>query len=108
MIELAVLALVAGSAWLILDGLRAREAAVRLGKSECHARGLQFLDDTVRCARTRPTRHPAGHLVLERTFVFEFSDDRTTRRGGQVVMLGATPRTIELEPYRAADLPSLG
>lgn len=108
MIEVAVLALLASGAWLVFDALRAREAAVRLGKSECHAHGLQFLDDTVRCARTRPSRHPAGHLALERTFVFEFSDDRTTRRGGRVLMIGATPLTIELEPYRAADLPSTG
>jgi hypothetical protein len=95
----------AAGGWLVFDSLRAREAAVQLGKAECRQHGLQFLDDTVRCTRTRPARDDQGHFVLERTYAFEFSDDRMTRRAGAVVTLGATAHSVELEPYRAPDAP---
>ncbi|TMG87847.1 MAG: DUF3301 domain-containing protein [Betaproteobacteria bacterium] len=85
---------------LVLDGLRVREAAIRIAKDACRERGLQFLDDTVQGARTRLARDAEGHSRLRRTYVFEFSDDGVGRRAGSVVMLGARLESLQLEPYR--------
>ena len=41
---------------LVLDGLRVREAAIRIVGDACRERGLQFLDYTVQGARTRLAR----------------------------------------------------
>jgi uncharacterized protein DUF3301 len=85
---------------LFFDGLRVREAAIRIAKNACREHGLQFLDDTVQGARTRFARDAQGHTRLRRTYVFEFSDDGIGRRAGSVVMLGAQLESLQLEPYR--------
>jgi hypothetical protein len=85
---------------LILDGLRVREAAIRIARDACRERGLQFLDYTVQGARTRLARDAEGHTRLRRTFLFDFSDDGIGRRAGSVVMLGARLESLQLEPYR--------
>ena len=91
---------VAGLAvWLAFDALRAREAAVAAAKAACEQQGVQFLDDTVRGVRTRPVRNEEGHVTLRRIFVFEYSDDGTSRRGGSVTVLGADVESVLLEPY---------
>jgi hypothetical protein len=85
---------------LIVDGLRVREAAIRIARDACRERGLQFLDYTVQGARTRLARDAEGHTRLRRTFLFDFSDDGIGRRAGSVVMLGARLESLQLEPYR--------
>lgn len=100
MTEIALLLVAALVAWAFFDGLRAREAAIGEAKDACRAQHLQFLDDTVRRVRTRIVRNARGTAVLQRTFVFEFSEDGTSRRGGKVVMRGDEPETMELDPYR--------
>jgi Protein of unknown function (DUF3301) len=85
---------------LFLDGLRVREAAIRIARDACRERGLQFLDYTVQGARTRLARDADGHTRLRRTFLFDFSDDGIGRRAGSVVMLGARLESLQLEPYR--------
>jgi hypothetical protein len=97
----SALLVVAGLAgWLVYDALRARETAVAVAKAACRQQGLQFLDDTVRGLRTRLVRHGEGHAALRRIFVFEFSEDGVSRRGGSVTMLGADVESVQLEPYR--------
>lgn len=98
--ELVLLAVAALAGWLIFDTLRAREAAVVVAKAACQQQGLQFLDDTVRRLRTRLVRHSEGHAALRHIFVFEFSEDGVSRRGGSVTMLGADVESVQLEPYR--------
>ncbi|MEP7208294.1 MAG: DUF3301 domain-containing protein [Casimicrobiaceae bacterium] len=100
MTEIALILVAALIAWLVFDGLRAREAAIREAKDACRAQHVQFLDDTVRRVHTRIVRNERGTAVLQRTFVFEFSEDGTSRRGGTVVMRGDEPETTELDPYR--------
>src|SRR4026209_2769853 len=56
MIEALTIVLLAAVAWLWLDSLKVREAAVRAAKDVCAAEGLQFLDDTVSIAGFRPGR----------------------------------------------------
>jgi hypothetical protein len=85
---------------LFLDGLRVREAAIRIAREACREHGLQFLDYTVQAARTRLARDASGHARLRRTYLFEFSDDGVGRRGGRVVMLGRALESLQFEPYR--------
>ena len=85
---------------LVFDGLRVREAAIRIARDACAERGLQFLDYTVQGARTRLARDAEGHTRLRRTFLFDFSEDGISRRAGSVVMLGARLESLQLEPYR--------
>jgi hypothetical protein len=96
---LAILVIAAG-ALLWLDSLRARERAVRAGKSACERYNLQLLDDTVSFARLRLARDDAGQLKIARTYTFEFSDTGNNRRHGAIVMLGGDLEDLQLEPYR--------
>ena len=98
--ELALLVVLGLAGWLVFDALRAREAAVAAAKAACQQQGVQFLDDTVRGLKTRIGRNAEGHAVPRRIFVFEFSDDGVSRRGGSVTMLGAETESVQLEPYR--------
>ncbi len=100
MAEIGLLVVAVFGVWLVFDGLRAREAAIRVAKAACHQQRLQFLDDTVRRERTRFARSAGGTAALRRTFVFEFSEDGTQRRSGSVVMLGGEAESVQLEPYR--------
>jgi hypothetical protein len=95
----AILALVA-AALLWADSLRARERAVRAGRSACERYQLQFLDDTVSFARLRLARDDGGQLKISRTYTFEFSDTGNNRRHGAIVMLGAEVADLHMEPYR--------
>jgi uncharacterized protein DUF3301 len=98
--ESLVIAVAVLAAALFLDGLRVREAAIRIAREACHEHGLQFLDYTVQAARTRLARDATGHTRLRRTYLFEFSDDGVGRRSGSVVMLGSTLESLQFEPYR--------
>ncbi len=102
MLEITFLAVIALGGALVFDGLRAREAAIRVAKDACHRQHLLFLDDTVRNTRTRLARDPLRRAFFRRAFVFEFSEDGLNRRSGCVVMLGAEAESVQLEPYRVA------
>jgi hypothetical protein len=82
------------------DSLKARERAVRAGRSACERYRLQFLDDTVAFARMRLARDDEGQLKIKRTYTFEFSDTGNNRRHGAIVMLGGDVADMHLEPYR--------
>ena len=84
---LGILAL-AALAWLWLDSLKAREAAVRAAREVCAAEGLMFLDDTVAIASLKPVRNDEGQVTLQRAYDFEFSDTGNNRLKGSVVMRG--------------------
>ena len=95
----ALLAILAGAA-LWADSLRARERALKAGRSACERYELQFLDDTVSFARLRLGRDEQGQLKIARTYTFEFSDTGNNRRHGAIVMLGGELAELQLEPYR--------
>ncbi len=82
-----------------LDSLKARERAVKAGRSACERYSLQFLDDTVAFAHLRLARNEDGELRLARTYTFEFSDTGNNRRHGAIVMLGGDLQDLHLEPY---------
>jgi hypothetical protein len=98
--ELAAILAIGGGILLWTDSLRARERAVRAGRSACERYDLQFLDDTVSFARMRLARNEEGELRIARTYTFEFSDTGNNRRQGAIVMLGGEVQDLHLEPYR--------
>ena len=100
--ELAVILALAAGVLLWVDSLRARERAVKAGRSACERYELQFLDDTVSFARLRLARNHDGELRIARTYTFEFSDTGNNRRQGAIVMLGGEVQDLQLEPYRAS------
>jgi hypothetical protein len=86
-------------AWLWYDSMRARERAVAVGQAACARERLQFLDETVECTSVRPARNAAGRFVLRRVYRFEFSDDGSRRRSGQIVMLSGEVESLTMEPF---------
>jgi hypothetical protein len=97
--EALALAAIAAAGWFWHDSMRARERALRAGRGACEREGLQFLDETVLCTRTRPTRDDQGRVTLRRVYTFEFSDDGHRRRSGSIVIAGARVESLELEPF---------
>jgi len=98
--EAAAIVLIVAGALFWADSLRARERAVRAGRSACRRYDLQFLDDTVSFARLRLARDDGGQLKIARTYTFEFSDTGNNRRHGAIVMLGGEVADLHMEPYR--------
>jgi Protein of unknown function (DUF3301) len=98
--EFAAILLIVAALALWADSLKARERAIRAGRSACERYELQFLDDTVSFARLRLARNQDGELRLARTYTFEFSDTGNNRRHGAIVMLGSEVQDLQLEPYR--------
>jgi len=86
--ELCGIVALAAIAWLWLDSLRVREAAVRAARAACAAEGLLLLDDTVAIAALKPVRDDDGRLQLQRAYRFEYSDTGNNRLQGSLVMLG--------------------
>jgi Protein of unknown function (DUF3301) len=97
--EGAAIVLIAAGLLFWADSLRARERAVRAGRSACERYRLQFLDDTVSFARMRLARNHDGELRIARTYTFEFSDTGNNRRQGAIVMIGGDVQDLHLEPY---------
>jgi hypothetical protein len=97
--ELSAIIVLVAAVLLWTDSLRARERAVRAGRSACERYQLQFLDDTVSFARLRLARNHDGELRIARTYTFEFSDTGNNRRHGAIVMLGGEVQDLHLEPY---------
>jgi hypothetical protein len=87
-LELILVVLLAAVAWLWLDSLKVREAAVKAARAACDSEGLMLLDDTVAIASVKLGRDGDGHLKLQRTYEFEYSDTGDNRRDGSVVLLG--------------------
>jgi len=86
--EILGILIVGGLAWLWLDSLKAREAAVRAAREICVAEGLMLLDDTVAISGLKPARDEGGRLRLQRAYDFEYSDTGNNRLKGSVVMQG--------------------
>jgi len=80
--------LLAGIAWLWLDSLKAREAAICAAREVCAAEGLLLLDDTVAISGLKPARDEDGHLTLQRAYDFEYSDTGNNRLKGSLVLRG--------------------
>jgi hypothetical protein len=87
-LEIAGILLLAGLAWLWLDSLKVREAAIAAARAACEQEGLLLLDATVSIASLKLARDDDGHLKLQRAYDFEYSDTGDNRKKGGVVLLG--------------------
>ena len=87
-LEWIVVAALVALGWFWLASLRVREAAVKAARLACESEGLLLLDDTVAIAAIKPSRNAEGHVRLQRTYDFEYSDTGDNRRKGSVVLLG--------------------
>lgn len=86
--DLLGLLVVAASAWLWFDSLKAREGAVAATKAACRAEQHLLLDDTVAIVRIGLRRDDDGRLRLSRVYGFEYTDTGDERNSGSTVMLG--------------------
>jgi hypothetical protein len=87
-LEIVGILVLGALAWLWLDSLKAREAAVRAARAACAAEGLLLLDDTVAISGLKPARDEEGRLKLQRAYDFEYSDTGDNRLQGSVVLRG--------------------
>jgi hypothetical protein len=79
------------------DTLGARECANDAARETCTATGAALLDGTVAFNRLRLVRGPEGRPILERTYLFDYTTDGTTRRQGFVVVSGGRVDSIGLD-----------
>ncbi len=104
LLELLGLLLLVAIAWLWLDSLKAREAAVAAAKAACVSEDLLLLDDTVAIARLRFARDGDGVMRIQRVYGFEYSDTGNDRHSGSVVMLGSRVLVINIKLRRGPSL----
>jgi len=102
--ELLLVGVLGALGWLWLDGLKAREAAVKAGRDACASEGLQFLDDTVAFAGLKPVRNAEGRIELQRVYEFEYSDTGDNRIKGSVVMRGHRVLLLNVGSRQTPDL----
>ena len=106
LLDLLGLMLLAATAWLWLDSLKAREMAVSAAKAACNAERLLLLDDTVAITRISLFRDDDGVLRMRRIYGFEYSDTGDDRSTGSIVMLGSRVLVVNLNlpntPQRTA------
>jgi hypothetical protein len=98
--EIALLVILAILAWFWLDGIKAREIAVKAGQDAAEKFGLQFLDETVGMIKLRAGRDGTGHMQLKRTYGFEVSDTGIERLACSVTLLGKRVEAIDIPPHR--------
>ena len=96
LLDLLGFLLLAAAAWLWLDSLKAREAAVSAAKAACNSEHLLLLDDTVAIMRLGLARDGGEGLRLRRIYGFEYSDTGNDRSAGSIVMLGSRVLVINL------------
>lgn len=78
---------IASTVWVWLDGLRAREQAIRHGHALCQEAGVQLLDQTVALSRIRvKQRH--GLPTFVRRYGFEVSLNGSDRHRGHLDLGG--------------------
>ncbi len=78
--------------------LAARELANRVAFETCERAEVQMLDGTVSFHRLGLSRPDGGNLALQRTYVFEYTEDGFNRRRGFVVVAGLRVESVGLGP----------
>jgi len=85
--------------WYFWSAVRAKELAVRAGRSLCEKHRVQFLDETVEQRHIKLTRDSRKNPVWQRNYHFEFATTGEFRYGGQIIMLGHQVQSVEMDPY---------
>lgn len=95
---LYLLVLLGVLALLWQSSMRARDAANAAAREACRERGVQLLDGTVAFRQFRLQRGRDGRMGLQRTYVFDYSEDGETRRQGFVIVAGRRVEFVGLGP----------
>lgn len=95
---LYLLVLLGVLALLWQSSMRARDAANAAAREACGERGVQLLDGTVAFRQFRLQRGRDGRMGLQRTYVFDYSEDGETRRQGFVIVAGRRVEFVGLGP----------
>ena len=99
-LSLFYLVLLATLGWFWLNSIHVLEIAREAGRKACIKSDVQFLDDTVAGISLKITRNNMGHVVLRRTYRFEFTETGNSRLEGRVTMLGNQVESVTMDPYQ--------
>lgn len=86
MLEALLILPLLGFVFILASGLKAREAAIAAAREFCKQEEILLLDETVAQKRLRFIRGENGHLIVERTFAFEYSETGYDRTPGFIVL----------------------
>jgi hypothetical protein len=79
------------------DALGARDLANSVARETCTSTGAALLNGTVAFQSMRIVRGDAGRPALERTYLFDYSNDGVTVRQGFVVVSGRRVESVGLQ-----------
>ncbi len=99
MTEWLFLIILFAGGWFWLDSHRVLDLARAAARQFCAGQNLQLLDDTVASISIRLERDARGHLVIARTYHFQFSDTGDNRLSGSIVMLGHRVGPMHLQAF---------
>jgi hypothetical protein len=97
MVSILVLLLLALLAWFWFDSVRAKEKAMMASAHACQQIQAQLLDHTASLKKIKFSRDKYGRTVFERTYNFDFSNDRQQRHQGRVIIRGLRVEDIYLD-----------
>jgi hypothetical protein len=97
MVSILVLLFLALIAWFWFDSVRAKEKAMMASAQACQQIQAQLLDQTASLKSIKLSRDQRGRTVLERTYNFDFSQNREERHQGRVIIRGLQIENIYLD-----------
>jgi len=72
--------------WLWHIGQNSRDMAIMTARETCRRQGVQFLDGTAALQSVTPDWSRSEGPVLQRTYIFDYSDDGIGRHTGCIIM----------------------
>ncbi|HET7922211.1 MAG TPA: DUF3301 domain-containing protein [Gammaproteobacteria bacterium] len=93
----ALLAILAGTAWFWNDSLRARDRVIRVCHRLCRDLDLQFLDETVALDNLGVQRSERGGVEIVRRYGFEYSRTGADRWHGFAQLAGLRVESVQLQ-----------
>lgn len=85
--------------WYWQSGLRCHDIAIATARMTCKQQGLQLLDGTVSLKDMRPFYRGIDDFGMERTYVFDYSEDGISRLSGCVVLVKNRVESVVLEDH---------
>lgn len=99
MAEWLLLAILIAGGWYWMDAVAKREIALRIGQQLAQRCQLQFLDETVACARLRLARDGNGRMQLHRTYTFDVTHHGVERMAGYLQLRGKELVAWHIPPH---------
>lgn len=99
MAEWILLTVLLALCWFWMDSVAKREVAIRIGQQLAQRCQLQFLDETVACAKLRFARDGNGRMQLLRTYTFDVSSLGTERMACHLQLRGSQLIAWHIPPY---------